>query len=667
MNTSKSYFDALLKIYKFNDSSEENVNDSSKDSIEENSNENKVHGFLVKSTAPINVEDDNNTNIPENCTHYFSDDFEIEENISKTVENISKTVEKFSKTVEKFYSKNISKTVENISKPVEEFYSKNISKTVENISKTAEEFYLENISKTVENISKTAEELYLEQTSKSLKFAKRKIDPEHINKITEILVNGKTPEIVIKIHGYSSKEEDVIKEYYDLFNKYKSKPTIDKTVVFFGYRWPSESPNTENIFKTLPILLGWISYVSISGIIGVVVFSVLILLGIFDKIPLLFDNILFTLLWTLFLMILTLMLLRFSAYFRDSFRANNYAVLDLIELIKQLDEAIYKKISSDENQNRENINIKLNFIAHSMGCHVTTSIIRILADVFDNNNSDNNSKNPTNIGKCFTLERLIMVAPDIPVEAIISRRANFLQDSLSRCKESYIFSNEGDIILRLASTAANYFSFPSKDLFSGYRLGNITVGCSPNGQNCSEYGIVNLDNNKNSKEPLELLEIRSSNKTKLLKEFIKLNGEQENNPQLITNKFTYFDCTDYKDSKDKKGFVSLATKKERLNWFDYLHLVVEHFIFGNIDTHGGYFKEGFSNDLINNLAFFGFEHLLHSYPSDEFDSFSKKCKEKQIRVVLSSDFSEHLRKPLQTKGWLGINFCGYFVVLSSIK
>jgi hypothetical protein len=42
-------------------------------------------------------------------------------------------------------------------------------------------------------------------------------------------------------------------------------------------------------------------------------------------------------------------------------------------------------------------------------------------------------------------------------------------------KEVHVFTNEGDLALRLASTAANYFSFPARSRLSGYRLGNLTL------------------------------------------------------------------------------------------------------------------------------------------------------------------------------------------------
>ena len=77
-----------------------------------------------------------------------------------------------------------------------------------------------------------------------------------IKYIAKILADGENPEVVIKIHGYSSKENDVTQQYsgvIDDIKEYLNNPKTDKkkTFVFFGYRWPSESPNFNNAFKAI--------------------------------------------------------------------------------------------------------------------------------------------------------------------------------------------------------------------------------------------------------------------------------------------------------------------------------------------------------------------------------------------------------------------------------
>lgn len=570
-SSSKPEIDDLLKIYEFSNSASFNFN-------------NKVYGFLVESTAPINVGDKNHNEIeiPYHCRKkYF-----LEDEVGDTSKKIAE--------------------------------------------------------------------------------------------IVEILNNSEDPEIVVRIHGYSTSEEDVIKSYSgmidDLNEIQKSNP--NKTFIFLGYRWPSEAPNINNIiFKAIPtlptlprlFLLGSAILISIS--VGLLSFELvnkisLPLLILFSPI------IVFALFGLSFSAILTLILLRYTAYFRDSFRATNYAVPDLVELIRNLDLEIDKSSKKyDENK------LKLSFIAHSMGSYITTNTVRILSDVFTKESikgeptirilSDTFTEESIerklshdigNIGNVFALERLILVAPDIPVETIIPRRANFLQSSLRRFKETYIFSNEGDVILRILSTAANYFSFPGSDRFSGYRLGNITVS------HCKakfSYGVVNLDvlnkdvlNKKEEFNCLEWLEVRSSDKSddeenRILKDFLKNSSSETSSKASITNKFTYFDCTDYKDctkdAKHKVHPVGLALKKKALNFLDYVWIFIQHVIFHKIDTHGGYFEEKFSKELISKLAFLGFDGLIgvHSHkeqhPSNPLTHFDELCMKNQIKVVLSPD------------------------------
>ena len=143
--------------------------------------------------------------------------------------------------------------------------------------------------------------------------------------------------------------------------------------------------------------------------------------------------------------------------------------------------------------------IRLTFIGHSMGGFVTTQVIRILSDVFDpaaiGDSRSLEKLPPSNIGRVFALGRLILISPDIPLSTIISGRTNFLRSSLRRFEEAYLFSNEGDLALRLASTTANYFSFPASTRTQGFRLGNVTVNLDPAKQTAlrqSAYGIINL-------------------------------------------------------------------------------------------------------------------------------------------------------------------------------
>jgi hypothetical protein len=374
--------------------------------------------------------------------------------------------------------------------------------------------------------------------------------------------------------------------------------------------------------------------------------------------------------------VLALIALRFSTYPSDRYRATHYGVIDVVEFIRQLERAViraviteleqqsegpkekYSSIRDIEEINKivENINedklskkkrIRLSFISHSLGCEVVTQTIRILSDVFDPNLREQD-KPSSHIGGVFKLGRIVLVAPDIPVESILSSRSNFLKSALRRCEEAYAFSNEADLALRLASTAANYFSFPSRSRFRGYKLGNITVKHSSdrNKRNLpNQYGIINLDRNQDF-QPHENLEIRASDIERItiaeLTEEKNKEIKRSLQEETVADFLTYFDCTDYvepgiKDPK-RKGIVSYAQQKLALKiWFDYIYLSFAFFlgIPRRIDVHGGYFEGEFSQKLIYDLAFLGYQELLNSYKDSEND-FSVACQNKGIQVVRRS-------------------------------
>ncbi|MGL5836103.1 MAG: hypothetical protein ACRC1Z_23140, partial [Waterburya sp.] len=287
---------------------------------------------------------------------------------------------------------------------------------------------------------------------------------------------------------------------------------------------------------------------------------------------------------------------------------------------------------------------------------VVTNTVRILSDVFDPRSigsidAHEPEKNPSSaIGNVFSLGRLVLVAPDIPAETIISGRANFLQSSLRRFEEAYLFSNEGDMALRLASTAANYFSYPTKTQDGGYRLGNVTVrystGAKKNVQQSADtwsasYGMVaklpdgQLVSLLNGQEidlpgfPLDYLYIREQTPLSKRQEAIAL----ELNQRPIGELFTFFDCTDYaepyldiKEQRKTKGLLSHALRKQALSFKDYVLLTIDFFL-GKIDTHGGYFSDGksspnqdfkpeatFTKLAIYGLAAIGFEKFLLELP-----------------------------------------------------
>ncbi|MDF5733970.1 MAG: hypothetical protein PUP92_39875, partial [Rhizonema sp. PD38] len=505
--------------------------------------------------------------------------------------------------------------------------------------------------------------------------------------------------VVIAIHGYNTgsadidltiepESDDEIKDgvwkyWYQNVNKYINKdPVISQksdSLVFLGYRWPSESvigKNFSTSFSALPFLLNGLLWGSlIVGLISLVFFFWLssplfifpIILGTFG-----------------FAFIFSLLMLRVIVYFRDSYRATNYGVNDLVELIRQIDQGLLECRMKDEQCNQEHTDdkeiaeaakaywkdnrVKLSFIGHSMGGYVTTQVVRILSDIFDPNsignfNNEKADKNPSpHIGRVFSLGRLILVSPDIPVLTITSGRSNFLRSSLRRFEEAYLFSNEGDLALRLASTAANYFSFPAKSRTQGYRLGNVTVrpkdkqsskAQKQKGEPQSEYGIVNWKDKELCKPLLEMssllkyLEVSVLNQTHNQgldpvnqekphgQDNKKTAGEMVATPikdrESISDFFTYFDCTEYKDltdysQTDKEHYVmSLDKQISPLTFWEYLQLGWAYLAYSTgkpfdrngRDVHGGYFWGQFSQKLMYRLAFVGFQEFLDSLSPEQ--------------------------------------------------
>ncbi len=534
---------------------------------------------------------------------------------------------------------------------------------------------------------------------------------------------AQTAEIVIVVHGYNTKAtgefgaEGWYRNIYRHVNSDASFAALQGAVLL-GYRWPSEqfkgdesgtfADKRRHAIRSLPILLakllniGWMSFLlGMAALVATVLFplfrvrhieallvAALVLLGVaaLTSLP-----------------ILTILLLRLSAYFRDAYRASNYGVPDLVELIRSLDKAIANEMAAAQASNAYNQvfsgfddrrnRIRLSFIGHSMGGFVVTNVVRIISDVFDdrsigNLNLESSEKHPSpEVGNVFTLGRLILASPDISIETILAGRANFLQSSLRRFEEAYLFSNDGDIVLRLASTAANYFSFPSRTRDGGYRLGNVSIKNRPSEyfedirtsktklivKQETKYGIVNqrLDGT---------LDLNPSNVFKYL--FVTRWGKRiedldttrrlviQNAPQTtpLASLFTYVDCTDYVDltnymgcEGEEMGVLSFAHGKPAMSIWDYTRLTISYFIgfeaivmktpwlrklFLYRDVHGGYFSGKFSSQMAYSIAFMGFAGFLkqlnpdrpHATVEDRIQAlghFSELCNQKQIQVWLA--------------------------------
>ncbi len=329
--------------------------------------------------------------------------------------------------------------------------------------------------------------------------------------------------------------------------------------------------------------------------------------------------------------------------------------------------------------------IRLTFIGHSMGGFVTTEVIRILSDVFDpaaiGDKESLDKLPPSHIGRVFSLGRLILISPDIPLRTIISGRTNFLRSALRRFEEAYLFSNEGDLALRLASTTANYFSFPASTRTQGFRLGNVTVNLP--GQNV--YGIVNFERMISGKIDhlleyigVQLLErnSRSLRREAISKREGKVDEESlavtKTDPESIADLFTYLDCTEYRDvttyekrSNREINVLICEGQRSPLKFFDYVKLLKAYVDFSSdpgkgvgIDVHGGYFYGRLSSLLIYRLAFLGFQGFLDSLvfqpPIDISGDTSEAARhwQTQLKQAEQMPLEQRRKLALECFSWL---------------
>ncbi|PZV10663.1 MAG: hypothetical protein DCF20_21020 [Pseudanabaena sp.] len=449
--------------------------------------------------------------------------------------------------------------------------------------------------------------------------------------------------IVLDIHGFNVPLNNLEKNTYEpLAKKFEadvSGKTFKDFVLFINFSWPSEQVITSQWLewiKAMPIVL-WI------------------LMGI--SIALLLSNTLSSLALILMGMLLLLIFLRLVVYFRDRDRGTNYGVFDAVDLVRWLQvilEEIILEESANSEQAKEHLKsgsdsfgrANLSFIAHSMGCFVATNSIRILSDVFDSSAIERWKKispdgpfgetaKPTeslekdeemqNLGTLFRLKTLVIASPDIPIWAITTGRSNFLKSCLRRFKEAYLFSNDADLVLRLASTAANFFMFPSASRAGGYRLGNLTITKK------REYGVLSYGNNA--------IGIRG------LTNNIPLKDKPFDCEVDISKSFTIIDCTDYKDKlvgSDSSAFSSRRLSAFTANnsfatFFNYIFTAFKHFSgISKLDSHGGYFKGEFCRDLIYSLALYGKEKSQKKSQIIE-ENWEQKFKDHQMAWIEAND------------------------------
>jgi pimeloyl-ACP methyl ester carboxylesterase len=442
-----------------------------------------------------------------------------------------------------------------------------------------------------------------------------------IDKIVQVLAKQEKPKLLITVHGFNTPRKKVLETFKESFIALNDDDELkNRGLVCIGYRWPSEAMGTpwRSGLNAAPLFLLGILFVSLAA-----VYLVNFSFEICDWWKL--TRVVVTAVTAAMAIIpLTLFGLRLIVYFRDGFRATNYGVPDLVNLIRDIDDRLPKRLSDDPDDLVGRV--ELSFIGHSMGGFVVTNAVRILSDVFSpeaiaamrskempgSEEERRRRELRSKIGKNFILRRLVLVSPDIPSEVLLLGRSNALHSSLIRFQEAHLFSNEGDEVLRNISTTANFFSLPTKSRSFGYRLGNVGV--------LTGWGLS---------EQLTLGNLRVGART-LYELYAELDAVQSE--ESFAQRLTYFDCTDSIDAEGR-GVVTNAAPgtAPNLSWLGHLRLLWIY-VRGEVDVHSGYFlKPSLVRELIYRFAAIGYGDAEKLYGG--LAALSAECEKYQIKAL----------------------------------
>ena len=452
-------------------------------------------------------------------------------------------------------------------------------------------------------------------------------EPSEIDKIVKVLAKQENPKLLITVHGFNTPRKKVLETFKESFIALNDDDELkNRGLVCIGYRWPSEAMGTpwRSGFNAAPLFLLGILIVSLAA-----VYLVNFSFEICDWWKL--TRVVVTAVTAAMAIIpLTLFGLRLIVYFRDGFRATNYGVPDLVNLIRDIDDRLPKRLSDDPDDLIGRV--ELSFIGHSMGGFVVTNAVRILSDVFSpeaiaamrskempgSEEERRRRELRSKIGKNFILRRLVLVSPDIPSEVLLLGRSNALHSSLIRFQEAHLFSNEGDEVLRNISTTANFFSLPTKSRRFGYRLGNVGV--------LTGWGLS---------EQLTLGNLRVGART-LYELYAELDAVQSE--ESFAQRLTYFDCTDSIDAEGR-GVVTDAAPgvSPNLSWLGHLRLLWVY-VRGDVDVHSGYFlKPSLVRELIYRFAAIGYGDAERLYGG--LAALSAECENYQIKALKAGERS----------------------------
>ena len=494
--------------------------------------------------------------------------------------------------------------------------------------------------------------------------------------IAQHLAAAPRPNLVFMVHGFSNPQKVVLPVYAAASAAIERDPAVVGArdgLVCVGYRWPSEKITGpwRGTFAALPLLPAWLLGV---GFVVAVVLTLYLGWGSGAGGWRTAAHVVVVAAWAAVAIVVTAIVLRIAAYFRDSYRAQNYGAPDLVAIIRIINTRIVTLDNENGRPERKGEKrVQLSFIGHSMGGLVVTNAIRVLSDLFADDASVRRPllndgifnqatkrlreerlragseewerpKASPEIGDAFSVKRFVLVSPDIPAEALLSNRANFLQASLLRFDEAFLFSNEGDEVLRQISTLANYFIFPTKTWKHGFRLGNVEI--------LSEgYGVINPA----PADFLRTLRVGYYTLQQLYDHLKQARQDPADDYGAVQDRlpkvFTYFDCTDYRDrqylaQEGRWGRVkplltyALRTKrndpKKGLSHLQHLWLLLSYI---KINVHGGYFEGDLSEELMYRLACLGYGATLAAY--GDIGMLSAACEAKQIRVLISPELRHY--------------------------
>jgi hypothetical protein len=210
-----------------------------------------------------------------------------------------------------------------------------------------------------------------------------------VKEIAQVLANGTDSNLVVMVHGFNNAEPDVLRMYTGAAKAVNEDSAISQRqgLVCVGYRWPSEKMGTpfSGSWSALPTLPTWVLR---TGVIIVLV-SLLPFYAVWEHTKgwaelglSLLVHLLTLSGWIVAGLILMAVLLRAIVYFRDNYRASNYGVNDLIQIIRAIDHEVVEQRRLKGLKAEPDQRVQLSFIGHSMGGFVVTNAIRTLSDVF---------------------------------------------------------------------------------------------------------------------------------------------------------------------------------------------------------------------------------------------------------------------------------------------